>query len=126
MSDEVHPVRRIETSRCGRIGGPVRLQRLSDSLAARLERARLKRWPTFPVRSCAWSRVRPEASFIDDLGADSLALAELTLVLEETFDIEIADEEPEAISDRSRRDDRGHEVCEERGALDEPARETRA
>ena len=31
--------------------------------------------------------------FVDDLGADSLALVELTLVFEETFDIEIPDEE---------------------------------
>jgi acyl carrier protein len=31
--------------------------------------------------------------FVDDLGADSLALTELTIVFEETFDIEIADEE---------------------------------
>jgi acyl carrier protein len=31
--------------------------------------------------------------FVDDLGADSLALIELTLVFEETFDIEIPDEE---------------------------------
>ena len=41
----------------------------------------------------AEDRVRPEASFIDDLGADSLALVELTLVFEEMFDIEIPDEE---------------------------------
>jgi acyl carrier protein len=38
-------------------------------------------------------RVKPDASFIDDLGADSLAIAELTLVFEETFDIDIPDEE---------------------------------
>jgi acyl carrier protein len=38
-------------------------------------------------------RVKPEASFIDDLGADSLALVELTLVFEEAFDIDIPDEE---------------------------------
>jgi acyl carrier protein len=38
-------------------------------------------------------RVSPEASFIDDLGADSLALVELTLVFEEAFDIDIPDEE---------------------------------
>ena len=31
--------------------------------------------------------------FADDLGADSLALVELTLVFEETFDIDITDEE---------------------------------
>jgi acyl carrier protein len=34
---------------------------------------------------------------MDDLGADSLALAELTLVLEETFDIDISDEEADTI-----------------------------
>jgi acyl carrier protein len=38
-------------------------------------------------------RVKPEASFIDDLGADSLALVELTLVFEEAFDIDITDED---------------------------------
>jgi acyl carrier protein len=35
--------------------------------------------------------------FVDDLGADSLALVELTLVFEETFDIEIPDEEADRI-----------------------------
>jgi acyl carrier protein len=41
----------------------------------------------------AEARVMPEASFLNDLGADSLALVELTLALEEAFDIEIPDEE---------------------------------
>ncbi len=40
--------------------------------------------------------VTPEASFTDDLGADSLDLAELFMFLEEEFDIEI----PEADSSR--------------------------
>ena len=35
----------------------------------------------------AGDRITPETSFIGDLGADSLALIELTLALEETFDI---------------------------------------
>jgi acyl carrier protein len=35
--------------------------------------------------------------FVDDLGADSLALVELTLVFEETFDIEIPDAEVDTI-----------------------------
>ena len=35
--------------------------------------------------------------FIDDLGADSLALVELTIVFEEAFDIDISDEEAESI-----------------------------
>lgn len=39
----------------------------------------------------------PEASFIDDLGADSLDLVELIMEMEETFDIQIADSELEKI-----------------------------
>jgi acyl carrier protein len=35
----------------------------------------------------------PEASFIDDLGADSLDIVELIMALEENFGIEITDEE---------------------------------
>ncbi len=39
----------------------------------------------------------PEASFIDDLGADSLDLVELIMEMEEVFGMEIADEELEKI-----------------------------
>jgi|HubBroStandDraft_1064217.scaffolds.fasta_scaffold509246_2 acyl carrier protein len=39
----------------------------------------------------------PEASFVDDLGADSLALVELALCFEEEFDIDIHDEDVEGI-----------------------------
>lgn len=39
-----------------------------------------------------------EASFVDDLGADSLDIVELIMALEEEFDIEIPDEEAEKIS----------------------------
>jgi len=39
-----------------------------------------------------------EASFIDDLGADSLDIVELLMEMEEAFDIEIADEELEKIA----------------------------
>ncbi|MDZ4164662.1 MAG: acyl carrier protein [Smithellaceae bacterium] len=39
----------------------------------------------------------PEASFIDDLGADSLDLVELIMELEESFAIQISDEELEKI-----------------------------
>jgi acyl carrier protein len=38
-------------------------------------------------------RIRPESSFVDDLGADSLRLVEMTLVFEEAFDIDIEDED---------------------------------
>lgn len=39
------------------------------------------------------SKVTMEASFSDDLGADSLDLVELVMALEETFDIEVAEDE---------------------------------
>jgi len=38
-----------------------------------------------------------QTRFVDDLGADSLAIVELTLVFEETFDIDITDEEANQI-----------------------------
>ena len=41
--------------------------------------------------------VRPESSFTDDLKADSLAVVELVLALEEHFGIEIPDEDTEQI-----------------------------
>jgi acyl carrier protein len=42
--------------------------------------------------------VTPEASFIDDLGADSLDTVELVMALEEEFSIEIPDEDAEKMS----------------------------
>jgi acyl carrier protein len=42
-------------------------------------------------------KVRSEASFIDDLGADSLDIVELVMAMEEEFDIEIPDEEAEKL-----------------------------
>ena len=41
------------------------------------------------------AQVKPEASFIDDLGADSLDTVELVMAFEDKFDIEIPDEEAE-------------------------------
>jgi acyl carrier protein len=41
--------------------------------------------------------VVPEASFVDDLGADSLDLVELIMSMEEEFDIDIPDEEAEKL-----------------------------
>jgi acyl carrier protein len=41
--------------------------------------------------------VVPEASFTDDLGADSLDIVELVMAFEEEFDIEIPDEDAEKI-----------------------------
>jgi acyl carrier protein len=42
-------------------------------------------------------QVKPEAQFVNDLGADSLDTVELIMALEEEFDIEIPDEQAEKI-----------------------------
>jgi acyl carrier protein len=42
-------------------------------------------------------RVKAEASFIDDLGADSLDIVELVMAMEEEFDLEIPDEDAEKL-----------------------------
>lgn len=41
--------------------------------------------------------VIPDASFVDDLGADSLDLVELIMSMEEEFDMDISDEDAEQI-----------------------------
>lgn len=41
--------------------------------------------------------VTPDASFVEDLGADSLDLTELIMAMEEEFDIEIADDDAQKI-----------------------------
>jgi acyl carrier protein len=43
-------------------------------------------------------KVTPEASFIDDLGADSLDIVELVMAFEEEFNVEIPDDAAEKIS----------------------------
>ncbi|HED00656.1 MAG TPA: acyl carrier protein [Proteobacteria bacterium] len=45
--------------------------------------------------SVAKEEVTPQASFVDDLGADSLDLVELVMAMEEKFSIDIADEDAE-------------------------------
>ncbi|WP_132016944.1 acyl carrier protein [Hydrogenispora ethanolica] len=42
--------------------------------------------------------VSEQASFVDDLGADSLDIVELVMALEEEFDLEIPDEDAEKIT----------------------------
>jgi acyl carrier protein len=46
----------------------------------------------------AEEEVTPTASFVDDLGADSLDVVELVMGFEEEFDIEIPDEDAEKIA----------------------------
>ena len=46
----------------------------------------------------AEDQVTPDASFVDDLGADSLDTVELVMALEEEFDTEIPDDEAEQIT----------------------------
>ena len=43
------------------------------------------------------NEITPSASFVDDLGADSLDRVELIMAFEEAFDIEIPDEQAETI-----------------------------
>ncbi len=43
-------------------------------------------------------RVKEDAKFIDDLGADSLDIVELIMAMEEEFDIEIPDEDAEKLA----------------------------
>ncbi len=42
--------------------------------------------------------IKPESSFVEDLGADSLDTVELVMALEEEFDCEIPDEQAEKIT----------------------------
>lgn len=44
------------------------------------------------------SQVEDNASFVDDLGADSLDIVELVMAFEEAFDLEIPDEDAEKIT----------------------------
>ncbi len=44
------------------------------------------------------SQVEPNASFVDDLGADSLDIVELVMAFEEAFDLDIPDEDAEKIT----------------------------
>ena len=46
----------------------------------------------------AEEEVTPDASFVDDLGADSLDVVELVMALEEEFETEIPDEDAEKIT----------------------------
>ena len=61
--------------------------------------------------------VTPDASFVDDLGADSLDTVELVMAFEEEFGIEIPDEDAEKIT-RVKRSDRIHRVAFQEEVVD--------
>jgi len=42
--------------------------------------------------------IQPDASFIDDLGADSLDLVEMIMTIEDEYDVEISDDDAERIA----------------------------
>ncbi|MDR1509309.1 MAG: acyl carrier protein [Synergistaceae bacterium] len=43
-------------------------------------------------------QIKPDASFVEDLGADSLDIVELIMGIEEEFDVEIPDEDAEKLT----------------------------
>ena len=65
---------------------------MSDDLLAKFTDCAVR------VLSVDAAKVTPEASFGDDLGADSLDLVELVIDLEETFDITVDESELEGIT----------------------------
>ena len=59
------------------------------------ERVKKLSWEQLGVKE---EEVKDDASFVDDLGADSLDTVELVMALEEEFETEISDEEAENIT----------------------------
>ena len=64
---------------------------MSDELFQRFQKSAVE------VLSVDESQVTPQASFADDLDADSLDLVELVMALEEEFDVNVEEEELEGI-----------------------------
>jgi len=64
---------------------------MADDIAERVKKIIIEQLEVAP------DKVKPEASFSEDLKADSLAVVELVLALEEQFKIEIPDEDTEKI-----------------------------
>ncbi len=86
--DNPHPVR-LEP---GRLGG---LSNRSHHVSSNFEKVKKIVADQLSVED---EKVVPEASFSNDLGADSLDTVELVMALEEEFDIEIPDEAAEKIT----------------------------
>jgi acyl carrier protein len=64
---------------------------MADDIADRVKKIIIEQLEVSP------EKVKPEASFSEDLKADSLAVVELVLALEEQFKLEIPDEDTEKI-----------------------------
>lgn len=64
---------------------------MADDIAERVKKIIIEQLEVAP------EKVKPEASFSEDLKADSLAVVELVLALEEQFKLEIPDEDTEKI-----------------------------
>lgn len=64
---------------------------MSDSIDAKVKEIICQQLEVSP------EQLRPEASFVDDLKADSLAVVELVLALEQEFKLEIPEEDTERI-----------------------------
>ena len=63
--------------------------------------------------SVSEDQITPEASFVEDLGADSLDTVELVMALEEEFEIDIPDEEDRHVPGRAQL----HQVAHQPGLL---------
>jgi acyl carrier protein len=68
-----------------------RTKAMADNVEERVRKIIIEQLEVAP------DKVKPEASFADDLKADSLAVVELVLALEEAFKLEIPDEDTEKI-----------------------------
>jgi acyl carrier protein len=79
----------------GRTGGPNPEERRTVSDDATFEKFRACAVEVLQVPA---EKVVPEASFADDLDADSLDLVELVMALEETFDISVDESELDGIT----------------------------
>ena len=64
---------------------------MSDTIEAKVKEIICQQLEVSP------EQIRPEASFVDDLKADSLAVVELVLALEQEFKLEIPEEDTERI-----------------------------
>ena len=64
---------------------------MADDIAERVKKIIIEQLEVTP------DKIKPEASFAEDLKADSLAVVELVLALEEQFKLEIPDEDTEKI-----------------------------